>query len=535
MIAHLPIVMVALPMFTGAILLWLGTRPVDAATALARQRAFGRASLLAMLPLAAWMLGLTEQGQVLIVRIGNWPSPFAIVLAVDRLSALMVSLTVVLAFFVQWAARDGVDERGQFFHPLLQFQVMGLCGAFMTGDLFNLFVFFEILLIASYALLLFGRGRARLRAGLHFVILNLIGSALFLLGVGVIYGLLGTLNLADLAQKASLVSEADAPLLHAGALLLLLVFGLKAAIVPVHLWLPATYHAPFGPVSALFAIMTKVGVYSIIRVFIPIFGPGQGWASEVAEPWVLPLGLLTLVAGGLGVLAAADLKKMLTYLVVTSVGTQVTAVGLFTEAGLSAATFYITHSTLLTAGFFLLAEGIIERRGDAGGRLSAGPLVRQARPLAAMYLFAAMSTVGLPPLTGFIGKVLILVAVPEAWRGVVWTVVLITSFALLVQLARIGSVLFWNLSGADAEAEAESEPARPRGGSLAPAAGLLSLTLVLTVFAERVDVFARATAAQIYDRQAYVERVMLDADPQPKTKPNTKPKTKPNTKQGGAR
>ncbi len=514
MTAHLPIVMVALPMFTAALGLWLSTRPMDAAVALSRQRALGRASLLAMLPLAALMLHATNEGHVLVVRLGNWPSPFAIALAVDRLSALMVSLTVLLAFFVQWAARDGTDEKGQYFHPLLQFQVMGLCGAFMTGDLFNLFVFFEILLIASYALLLFGRGRARLRAGLHYVILNLIGSALFLLGVGVIYGLLGTLNMADLAHKASLISEADAPLLHAGALLVLLVFGLKAAVVPVHLWLPATYHAPFGPVSALFSIMTKVGVYAIIRVFVPIFGPGQGWASQVAEPWVLPLGLVTLVAGALGVLASTDLKKMITYLVVASVGTQVTAVGLFTEAGLAAATYYIAHSTVLTAGFFLLADAIIQRRGEAGGRLSAGPLVRRARPLAALYLVAAMSTVGLPPLSGFVGKVLILAAVPASWRPLVWTVVLLTSFALLVQLARIGSVLFWNLSGAQEDAE----PSGPRGGSLAPAVALISLTIVLALFSERVDVFSRATAAQIYDRQGYIERVMSDAEPVPKTR-----------------
>ncbi len=510
----LPIVMVIVPMFTAALGLWVGTRAPNADVARDRQRALGRFSFLALLPAAALMLQATDAGQVLVVRLGNWPSPFAITLAVDRLSALMVTLTIVLMLFVEWAARDGAESEGPYFHPLLQFQTMGLVGAFMTGDLFNLFVFFEILLIASYALLLFGKGKVRLRAALHYIVLNLVGSTLFLIAVGVIYGLLGTLNMADLAAKAALVSDADAPLLHAGALLLLLVFGIKAAIVPVHLWLPATYDAPAGPVSALFAIMTKVGVYAIIRVFIPIFGPGQGGAAEVAEPWVLPLGLITLVAGSLGVLASTDLKKMITYLVVASVGTQVTAVGLFTQPGLGAAVFYIAHSTLLTAGFFLLADAIILRRGELGGRLSAGPLIPQARTLAILYLVAAMSTVGLPPSSGFIGKTLILATVPDAWQPVVWGVVLTTSFALLVQLARIGSVLFWNLSGRE-EATAQVPPGVR---SLGPAAGLIAASFVLALFGERLDVFSRATAAQIYDREGYIQRVMTDAVPTPKTR-----------------
>ncbi len=513
MTEHLPIAMVAIPMFTAAVGLLIGARSNDVASALRQQRAFGRASLLVLLVLAGLMLQATATGAVLVVRLGNWPSPFCIALAVDRLSALLVALTMLLGFCVQWAAREDADTRGPYFHPLLQFQVMGLAGAFMTGDLFNLFVFFEILLIASYALLLYGRGRARLRAALHYVVLNLVGSALFLIGVGVIYGLLGTLNMADLAAKASQIPEADAPLLHAGALLLLLVFALKAAIVPVHLWLPATYHAPVGPVSALFAIMTKVGVYGIIRVFVPIFGPDQGWASGVAEPWVLPLGLVTLVAGSLGALAATDLKKMVTYLVVASVGTQVTAVGLFTEQGLAAATFYIAHSTLVTAGFFLLVDAITLRRGEAGGRLSAAPLMPQARPLAILYLLAAVSTAGLPPLSGFIGKALILAAVPGALRPAVWTVVLLTSFLLLVQLARIGSVLFWNLSGT----RDDDAPEPPSVRSLAPAAAMLACGAVLALFGEPLDRFSRATAAQIYDRQASIDRVMTDAEPWPKT------------------
>ncbi|MEM6295152.1 MAG: monovalent cation/H+ antiporter subunit D [Myxococcota bacterium] len=524
----LPIAMVVLPMFIAAVSLWVGARAENPDVARDRQRALGRFSLVAMVPLAIMMLQATDAGEVAVVRLGNWPSPFAITLVVDRLSALMVTLTVVLTLFVEWGARDGAEAEGPYFHPLLQFQVMGLNGAFMTGDLFNLFVFFEILLIASYALLLFGQGKQRLRAALHYIVLNLVGSCLFLIAVGVIYGLLGTLNMADLAAKAALVPAADAPLLKAGALLLLLVFGIKAAIVPVHLWLPSTYHAAAGPVSALFAIMTKVGMYAIIRVFIPIFGPGQGEVASVAEPWVLPVGLATLVVGTLGVLAANDFKKMLTYVVVASVGTQAIAVGLFTQQGLAAAVFYIAHSTLLTAGFFLLADAVILRRGEVGGRLSAGPLIPSARALAVLYLVAAMSTVGLPPLSGFVGKALLLAAVPTAWQPAVWTVTIVTSFVMLVQLARIGSVLFWNISS-----DREATPEVPPGvRSLAPAASLLTASVVISLFGQQLDTFSRATAAQIYDRARTIERVMTDAEPPPKD-PQKKKAQKKAKKEGG--
>ncbi|MEM9876947.1 MAG: monovalent cation/H+ antiporter subunit D, partial [Myxococcota bacterium] len=444
---HLPVVMVALPLLTAiGCLLW-GARAVRPRQSLVTERAVSQASLLVLVVISIRLIVETAAGHVFVYRLANWPTPYSIALVVDRLSATMVALTAVLALFVQVAAAGDEDGRGRFFHPLLHLQVMGLCGAFMTGDLFNLFVFFEILLIASYALLMFGGGAVRTRAALHYVVLNLVGSALFLVAIGMLYGTLGTLNMADMAVRAAQVGPTDRPLMRAAAGLLLLVFGLKAAIVPMNLWLPPTYHAASTPVSALFAIMTKVGVYGIIRVFIPIFGPDQGEVTGIADPWILGLGLATLVVGTLGALAATELKQLVTFLIVNSVGTQLTAVGQFTEQGLAASVYYIIHSTFLTAGLFLVSGAVCHQRGEIGGRLSSGPAMHEGRALGYLFLVAAMSAVGLPPLSGFVSKALILSATPPALQGAVWPVVLATSFLLLVQLSRVGSVLFWNLAG----------------------------------------------------------------------------------------
>jgi len=507
---HLPVCMVLVPMFTAIVCLWFGEGVRG--RGLVARRWISLLGLLGLVGLSAWMLSLSADGHVFVYRLANWPAPFAITLYVDRLGATMVALTVVLALFVLLAAWGDDDMLGQHFHALLHFQVMGLCGAFMTGDLFNLFVFFEILLIASYALLVYGGGPVRVRATLHYVVLNLVGSALFLLAVGLLYGTLGTLNMADMAAKAASAPPSDVALIRAAAGLLLVVFGLKAAIVPMNLWLPSTYEAATTPVSAFFAIMTKVGIYGIIRVFIPLFGPDQPEVGGVAVPWVGGLGLATLVIGTLGALAATELKNTVSFLVVVSVGIQVTALGQFTEAGLAAAIFYIIHSTFLTAALFLMAGAIIHQRGELGGRLSAGPVIHEGRALALLFLVAAMSVVGLPPLSGFISKALILSATPAEMRPAVWGIVLFTSFLLLVQLARVGSVLFWNALGDDPP----HGPAPGPNASLWPATFMVAASVVIAVSAGPIDAFTRQAAASVYDREAMIERVLHPEASDPK-------------------
>jgi len=327
----------------------------------ALERTFSFLATACLLGVSVGLLYAASSGTPQSYELGNWPAPFGIVLVLDRLSALMVTLTAVLAVPILIYAACGWDRRGRHFHALFQFQLMGLNGAFLTGDIFNLFVFFEILLIASYGLMLHGAGRERLRAGTHYVVVNLTGSTIFLIAVGLIYAVTGTLNMADLAVKVPDVAEGDRAILGAGVLLLLLVFALKAALVPLHFWLPGTYAAAPAPVAALFAIMTKVGAYAILRIYTLVFGGGAGEMAWIAEPWLLPVALVTLVLGIVGVVAARSLRRMACFAVIASMGTLLAAFGAFTERAAAAGLYYLLHSTLIGAGLFLLVDQIAER------------------------------------------------------------------------------------------------------------------------------------------------------------------------------
>jgi multicomponent K+:H+ antiporter subunit D len=367
--SHGIIVPVLLPLLSG-ILLVLGAR-----YGLIFKRLLNSIATAALIPLSIALLAFAAQGNYQVYALGNWPPPYGIVLVLDRLSALMLLLTALVALFSLLYALRGADTRGKNFHALFQFQLLGLNGAFLTGDLFNLFVFFEILLIASYGLLLHGGGPARVRAGLHYVVLNLAGSALFLFAVGILYGVTGTLNMADLALKAGNSAPEHAFLLRTGALLLLAVFALKAALLPLYFWLPGAYSSTSAPVAALFAIMTKVGVYAIVRLFTLMFGPHAGEVAGVATPWVLPVALATLITGMIGALASQHLRRLISYLLIVSIGTLLTAIGLFTVQGLQAALVYLIHTTLITAGMFLLADLIQVQRGEMADRLDLAPPV----------------------------------------------------------------------------------------------------------------------------------------------------------------
>ena len=319
---HIVIAPLLIPLLAGICLVLMRGAAIQA------QRAVSIVATLAMGGLALTLLVQVADGTILLYRLGDWPAPFGIVLVADRLAAAMVSITAVLAVCAQAYAVRGADLAGRHFHRLFQFQLLGLNGAFLTGDLFNLFVFFEVLLIASYALLLHGGGRERTRAGLHYVVLNLIGSTLFLFAIGGLYGILGTLNMADLAIRVAQLPPENLAIVRASALLLFVVFALKAALVPLQLWLPGAYSSAGAPVAALFAIMTKVGAYSILRVYTLIFGTTSGSLAGLVEPWLLGLGLLTIATGTVGAMVSTRLARLTASLVVVSAGTLLTAIGL---------------------------------------------------------------------------------------------------------------------------------------------------------------------------------------------------------------
>ncbi|MCL4801615.1 MAG: monovalent cation/H+ antiporter subunit D [Burkholderiales bacterium] len=497
----MPALPVLVPLAAAALLVALSVER------LAAQRAVAVGACAAQLAVALALLAASASGEVRSYALGGWPGPFGIVLVVDRLAALMLTLTAVVALAAAAYAAAGWDARGRHFHALFQFQLVGLNGAFLTGDLFNLFVFFEVLLIASYCLLAHGLGVARLRAALHYVVLNLAASALFLIAVSLLYGVTGTLNMADLAVRAGQAEPADAPLVAAGALLLLVVFGVKAALFPLYFWLPGAYAAAAAPVAALFSIMTKVGVYAIIRVHGQVFGPDAGGVALVAAPWLVPTALVTLALGILGALAARSLAGLTAYLTVASVGTALAAAGLLTAAGVAAGIFYLVQSTLVIAALFLLGELIALQRGEAADALETGRPVAQPLLLGVLFLIAGMTVVGMPPFSGFLGKLMILHAARDATAGPwIWTVILATGLLALVGVARAGSAVFWRVS---------SEPpgAAKAGAAAAPAAALVAAAVLVVACAAPLKSFADATAAQILDRRAYVDAVLSPQAP----------------------
>jgi multicomponent K+:H+ antiporter subunit D len=509
---HLPVLPVLLPSITAVALLLMGDHGGDAGSDEGRRRlAWARrvslASAVVFLVLAVALVQRAAGGDLAVYRVGDWPAPYGIVLVVDRLGALMMLLTAVVALPVLGYACGGWDAHGRHFHALFQFQLMGLAGAFVTGDLFNLFVFFEVLLIASYALMLHGQGRERFRMGVHYVVLNLIASALFLIGVSLLYAKTGTLNLADLAMRVPKVTAPESAIVQGAGMVLLVVFGFKAAIVPLAMWLPGTYAAASAPVAALFAIMTKVGVYSILRVHGVIFGEGAGDSAFSAEPWILPLALATCLLGVLGALAAHTLARLVAWLTVASVGTVLAGIGLYSPAAWGAALYYMANSTLVVAGLFLLAELVAAQRGDVEDRLEPASPVAQPALLGLMMLLAAASAAGLPPMPGFIGKLMMLeAAARHDWHVAVWAVILGVALLTLIGLARAGSILFWHVR--------DDLPARGASGAsprlVAATLSLLAATVAMSVWAAPIQRYTEAAARQLVDRQAYARAVIGD-------------------------
>ena len=497
---HALILPILLPAVVGAVLV------IAARYDRVLARVLSLASMVLMLAIALGLFVLASDGSVRTYALGAWPAPFGIVLALDRLAALMLLLGAVLGLGVLLYASNGWDQRGKHFHPLYQFQLMGINGAFLTGDFFNLFVFFEILLIASYGLMVHGGGGLRVKAGVQYVATNLVGSSVFLIAVGMIYSVTGTLNMADLALIVPKVAAADQALLQTGAVLLLLVFAVKAALVPLHFWLPGTYANAPGPVAALFAIMTKVGAYSIIRLYVLAFGADAGEAAWLAAPWLLPAALVTLVLGMTGVLAARSLGQMASFAVIGSMGLLLSTVAVFTEQATSAALYYLIHSTLAAGALFLIVDLVAERRGLLRDRLVLAPRIAQGGLIASLFFVAAIAITGMPPLSGFVGKLLVLDAVRASAHATwLWALILSTSLIAIVGFSRGGSMLFWKPHALPA---APAAARRPEALPIVAVGGLLACLALLTVFAGPVHAWLELTAAQLHAPAGYIEAVL---------------------------
>ncbi|KIC17678.1 monovalent cation/H+ antiporter subunit D [Leisingera sp. ANG-Vp] len=504
---HLLIAPVLLPAIVAPFIIMVVRHHMD----LTRIFSVASTVLLAAVTLALW--AMAADGTVHVYELGDWPAPFGIVLVLDRLSAMMIVLTSILALpILLYAIGSGWDERGANFHALFQFQLMGIMGAFLTGDAFNLFVFFEVLLIASYGLMIHSGGGRRFQAGVQYVVYNLLGSTLFLFALGTLYSVTGTLNMADLAVKAAEMPADDTALLRVGAVMLLLVFAIKAALLPLHFWLPSAYANAPAPVAALFAIMTKVGAYAILRMFTLVFGPDVAATTGLSEAWLLPAALLTLIAGAIGVLGSKKIGRVAAFGAIASMGTLLIAISLFTETAAAAALYYLVHSTLAAALLFLVADLVVERQGPW---IFVNKPMAQTGLISALFFAAAIALTGMPPLSGFLGKLLVL----DATRGAdlaawIWGVILVGSLITIIGMARAGSILFWKGHGLPQDEEEPDETdgtetgAKPAHLPFVACFALLGGLVALTVFAGPATNYAEQTAAQLYAPADYIQAVL---------------------------
>ncbi len=499
--SHWIILPVVLPALIAALLV-LARR-----TDIAVQRALSMGACAALLAVAISLIHAATGAPPEAYHLGNWPAPFGIVLMLDRLSALMVLLTSVLALIVLiYAIGAGWDRKGRHFHALYQFQLMGICGAFLTADAFNLFVFFEVLLIASYGLMLHGGGRDRVRAGFQYVAFNLIGSTLFLFALATVYSVTGTLNMADLAVKLPTLPEGDRGLIRVAAVMLLMVFAIKGALVPLHFWLPGTYANAPGVVAALFAVMTKIGAYAVLRFGTLVFPPGLTATDGLYGTILLPAALVTLSVGAIGVLGARTLPRLAAFAAIASMGTVFVAIAGFRPATTSAALYYILHSSFAGAVLFLVTDMVVRRRGD--GAMSAGPPGALGGLLAGLFLTAAVASAGMPPLSGFIGKLLVL----SAWTAqaaLIWPFVLVATFLMILGFAHAGTTLFWKTAPHLPPATAPvSEPF-----AQAAVIGLIGLMTALTILGGPVSAWLDETASGLHDPSAYIDANRLYEEP----------------------
>ncbi|MDD3528572.1 MAG: monovalent cation/H+ antiporter subunit D [Gallionellaceae bacterium] len=528
---HLPFLPILLPFLTGVLLLF-SAEARHGARAL-----FALASTLAQLVTALTLLAGANgwitapwPGEVGVYALGNWSAPFGIVLVVDRLATLMLSLTGILGLAALIYALARWERAGSHFLPLFQLLLMGLNGAFLTGDLFNLFVFFEVLLAASYGLALHGSGLPRVKAGLHYVVVNLVASLIFLIAAALIYGVTGTLNMAELALRVPQLDAEARVLFELGAWLLGLVFLVKAGAWPLNFWLPSAYAAAAAPVGAVFAILTKVGVYALLRFSI-LFGQDVAPLPFKGD-WLFYCGLATIAVGTLGVLAAQKLDRLAGYLVITSAGTLLAAFG-FTGTTLTGpALYYLASSVLGSGAFFMLIEMAERNRAAAADLLAisfealglqdrhesehpdegTGVAIPAAMAFLGLAFFScAVILTGLPPFSGFVAKFALLkaaIAAPEASHGLhgslLVAALLLSGLAGLLALSRLGVRVFW---------DSERPVPRLQWLEAGPVAGLVVLCMVLAFGAGPAMDYFEAAARSLHEPSSYINVVLPGGAP----------------------
>lgn len=510
---------VLIPMLAAALTLVLGRRP-------RAQRLITLVALTAVVAISAMMLYLADRDGISALQVGGWDSPLGISLVVDRLSAMMlvvssIVLLAVMVYSIGQGIRDGSEDQPvSIFLPTYLALTAGVCNAFLAGDLFNLFVGFEVLLAASFVLLTLGASADRVRAGVSYVMVSMVSSLIFLIGIALVYAATGTLNLAHIAVRMDDVPSGTRTAIFA---VLLVAFGIKAAVFPLSTWLPDSYPTAPAPVTAVFAgLLTKVGVYAIIRAHTLLFPDGS------LDNVLMVCGLSTMLVGILGSIAQSDIKRLLSFTLVSHIGYMIFGVALSTQSGLSGSIYYVAHHILVQTTLFLVV-GLIERQAGSSSLRRLGGLAAASPVLAIVFLVPALNLGGIPPFSGFIGKVALLQAGSEQGSVLAWLLVAggtITSLLTLYVVARVWTKAFWRARADAPEGDlADDSPSallddssdvafgdredvgRMPAFMLIPTVGLVAVGLAMTVFAGRIIDISDRAADDLLDRSIYIDAV----------------------------
>jgi multicomponent Na+:H+ antiporter subunit D len=451
---------------------------------------------------AVSLMGALQSKGMIVLQVGNWPAPYGITLVADLLSGILVILSAFTALAVSIYSFRAIPQAhvANRYYPLMQFMLMGINGAFLTGDLFNLYVWFEVLLISSFGLISLKGSRKQFEGAFKYVTMNMVASLMFLTALGLIYGISGTLNMADLARKVSL--PGDHLMLQGAALLLMTAFGIKAAVFPLYFWLPASYHTAPIPIAAIFAgLLTKVGVYSLIRVYTLIFITDTGFTHTL----LLILALLTMISGVLGAAVQSDFRRILSFHSISQIGYMVLGLALFSPLALAGAVFYLMHHSIVKSNLFLVA-GMVHHLKGRFNVYTLGGIYQRYPWLAILFFIPAFSLAGIPPLSGFWAKLFIIKAGLDLQAWISVTAALVVGLLTLYSMTKIWAQVFWKN---DPQQEKETETAQAMPVSLwLPVAGLGLAAILIGIGAGPVFDMTNRAAEQLLDNTIYINAVL---------------------------
>ncbi|SDY50230.1 multicomponent Na+:H+ antiporter subunit D [Evansella caseinilytica] len=492
---NLVLLPVLVPLIMGVILIFFRNNPVT-------QRIISGITAFSMLVISVYLTYVIYQDGIITLELGNWKAPFGIVFVGDLFSGLMVILASVVGVACLFFAFQTIhtDREKYYFYPFYFFLLTGVNGAFLTGDLFNLFVFFEVMLIASYVLIVIGGTKYQLRESFKYVAINIFASAFFIVGVAYLYSITGTLNMAHLAVQVAALEQDG--VLNVIAVLFLIVFGMKGALFPLYFWLPKSYYGPPAAIAALFGgLLTKVGIYAIMRSFTLIFTHNPDFTHNI----ILALAGFTMFFGVLGAVSQFDFKRILSYHIISQVGYMVMGLGLYSPLAIAGAIYYIAHHIIVKSALFLFAGATQKVTGTTDLKKMSG-LLKTHPALGWLFFIAAISLAGIPPLSGFFSKFALILSGIQQERYFIVFVSLIVGLLTLFSMMKIFIYVFW---GSPSLSEEETKKTK-LGPLLLPIVPLVALSIAMGLGAEPIFSFSTQVADQLLDPSIYINSVLKE-------------------------